>query len=66
MWVAVTSPGTELDAADRGIGSLGVTFTSFAEQEAKVKEYRRRIQNCNPSRRVRQQSGQHRQLPLLP
>ena len=48
MWVAVTSPGTELDAADRGIGSLGVTFTSFAEQEAKVKEYRRRIQNCNP------------------
>jgi hypothetical protein len=48
MWVAVTSPGTELDAADRGIGSLGVTFTTFAEQEAKVKEYRRRIQNCNP------------------
>ena len=48
MWVAVTSPGTELDAADRGIGSLGVTFTSFAEQEAKVKEYRHRIQNCNP------------------
>src|SRR5215472_13384491 len=37
MWVAVTSPGTELDAADRGIGSLGVTFTTFAEQEAKVK-----------------------------
>ena len=47
MWVAVTSPGTELDAADRGIGCLGVTF-SFAEQEAKVKEYRRRVQNCNP------------------
>src|SRR5262249_28593360 len=40
MWVAVTSPGTELDAAARGIGSLGVTFTTFAEQEAKVKEYR--------------------------
>lgn len=48
MWVAVTSPGTELDAADRGIGCLGVTFTSFAEQEAKVKEYRRRVQNCDP------------------
>ena len=48
MWVAVTSPGTELDAADRGIGCLGVTFTSFAEQEAKVKEYRRRVQHCNP------------------
>ena len=36
------------DAGDRGIGCLGVTFSSFAEQEAKVKEYRRRIQNCNP------------------
>ena len=48
LWVAVTSPGTELDAADRGIGSLGVTFTTFAEQDAKVKEYRRRIRNCNP------------------
>src|SRR6266545_381312 len=48
MWVAVTSPGTELDAADRGLGSLGVSFASFAEQEAKIKEYRRHIQNCNP------------------
>ena len=25
MWVAVTSPGTELDAADRGLGCLGLT-----------------------------------------
>ncbi len=24
MWVTVTSPGTELDAAERGIGCLGV------------------------------------------
>ncbi len=48
LWVAVTTPGTELDAADRGLGCLGVTFASFAEQEAKVKEYRRRIKSCNP------------------
>jgi alkanesulfonate monooxygenase SsuD/methylene tetrahydromethanopterin reductase-like flavin-dependent oxidoreductase (luciferase family) len=48
MWVAVTSPGTELDAADRGLGSLGLTFGGFAEQEKKVKEYRRRIQLCDP------------------
>ncbi len=48
MWVAVTSPGTELDAADRGLGSLGLTFGSFADQEKKVVEYRRRIQNCDP------------------
>ena len=48
MWVAVTSPGTELDAADRGLGSLGLTFGQFAEQERKIAEYRRRIQLCNP------------------
>ena len=48
MWVAVTSPGTELDAADRGLGSLGLTFGQFAEQEKKIAEYRRRIQLCTP------------------
>jgi alkanesulfonate monooxygenase SsuD/methylene tetrahydromethanopterin reductase-like flavin-dependent oxidoreductase (luciferase family) len=32
MWVTVTSPGTELDAADRGIGWLGVATAGFAEQ----------------------------------
>jgi alkanesulfonate monooxygenase SsuD/methylene tetrahydromethanopterin reductase-like flavin-dependent oxidoreductase (luciferase family) len=48
MWVAVTSPGTELDAADRGLGSLGLTFGGFAEQDKKIAEYRRRIQLCEP------------------
>jgi alkanesulfonate monooxygenase SsuD/methylene tetrahydromethanopterin reductase-like flavin-dependent oxidoreductase (luciferase family) len=48
MWVAVTTPGTELDAADRGLGSLGLTFGHFAEQEQRIKEYRRRIQLCTP------------------
>ncbi|HUN49947.1 MAG TPA: LLM class flavin-dependent oxidoreductase [Candidatus Sulfotelmatobacter sp.] len=48
MWVAVTSPGTELDAADRGLGSLGLSFASFAEQEKKIATYRRRIQQCEP------------------
>jgi alkanesulfonate monooxygenase SsuD/methylene tetrahydromethanopterin reductase-like flavin-dependent oxidoreductase (luciferase family) len=48
MWVAVTSPGTELDGADRGLGSLGLTFGQFAEQEKRIAEYRRRIQLCNP------------------
>ena len=66
MWVAVSSPGTEDDAADRGMGCLGVNFTSFAEQERKVKEYRRRIQHCDPGRRVRERSAEHDQLPLLP
>jgi alkanesulfonate monooxygenase SsuD/methylene tetrahydromethanopterin reductase-like flavin-dependent oxidoreductase (luciferase family) len=48
LWVAVTSPGTELDAADRGLGSLGLTFGQFAEQEKRIAEYRRRIQLCDP------------------
>ena len=33
LWVAVTSPGTEIDAAERGMGSLGLTFGSFKEQD---------------------------------
>jgi alkanesulfonate monooxygenase SsuD/methylene tetrahydromethanopterin reductase-like flavin-dependent oxidoreductase (luciferase family) len=48
MWVAVTSPGTEIDAAERGLGSLGLTFGGFAEQEKKIAEYRRRIRVCEP------------------
>jgi len=48
MWVAVTSPGTEIDAAERGIGALGITFGSFKEQEDKVKVYRKTIRNCEP------------------
>lgn len=48
LWVTVTSPGTELDAADRGIGCLGVASATFAEQERRTKEYHRRIQLCDP------------------
>jgi alkanesulfonate monooxygenase SsuD/methylene tetrahydromethanopterin reductase-like flavin-dependent oxidoreductase (luciferase family) len=48
MWVAVTSPGTEIDAAERGLGSLGLTFGGFGEQETKIAEYRRRIRSCEP------------------
>ena len=49
MWVAVTSPGTEIDAAERGLGCLGLTFGGFGEQERKVEEYRRRIRGCEPA-----------------
>jgi alkanesulfonate monooxygenase SsuD/methylene tetrahydromethanopterin reductase-like flavin-dependent oxidoreductase (luciferase family) len=49
MWVAVSTPGTEFDAADRGMGALGVNFTTFKEQERRVQEYRRRIQHCTPA-----------------
>ncbi|HEX7096697.1 MAG TPA: LLM class flavin-dependent oxidoreductase, partial [Acidimicrobiales bacterium] len=48
LWVTVTSPGTELDAADRGLGCLGVAAASYAEQERRTKEYFRRIELCDP------------------
>ncbi len=48
LWVTVTSPGTELDAADRGIGCLGVAAAGYAEQERRTREYHRRIQLCDP------------------
>jgi len=48
MWVTVTSPGTEVDAADRGLGCLGVAAASFKEQERRTREYHRRIRHCEP------------------
>ncbi len=48
MWVTVTSPGTELDAADRGLGCLGVAAAGYAEQERRTREYHRRIAVCSP------------------
>ena len=51
MWVTVTSPGTELDAADRGLGCLGVAAVSYDEQERRTTEYHRRIQQLRPRRR---------------
>ncbi len=48
MWVAVTSPGTEIDAADRGLGCLGLQPGGFSESEKKVNSYRSRIENCDP------------------
>src|SRR5947207_9468545 len=48
MWVTVTSPGTELDAAERGLGCLGVAAAGYAEQERRTKEYFQRIESCDP------------------
>ena len=48
MWVAINAPGTELDAADRGLGHLGLAFGSFESLEGRFAEYRRRIQTCEP------------------
>lgn len=48
MWVTVTSAGTELDAAERGLGCLGVAAVSYEEQERRTAEYHRRIAVCDP------------------
>jgi alkanesulfonate monooxygenase SsuD/methylene tetrahydromethanopterin reductase-like flavin-dependent oxidoreductase (luciferase family) len=48
MWVAINAPGTELDAADRGLGHLGLAFGSLQSLEPRFAEYRRRIQLCEP------------------
>jgi alkanesulfonate monooxygenase SsuD/methylene tetrahydromethanopterin reductase-like flavin-dependent oxidoreductase (luciferase family) len=48
LWVAVTSPGTEIDAAERGLGSLGLTFGTVEEQAEKLNRYRRIIRECDP------------------
>ena len=48
MWVAVTSPGTEVDAARRGLGSLGLSFGSLKDQEKVIANYRRIIRNAEP------------------
>ena len=48
MWVTVTTPGTELDAADRGLGCLGVSAAGYEEQARRTQEYHRRIKLCDP------------------
>lgn len=55
MWVTVTSPGTEVDAADRGLGCLGVAAAGYQEQERRTKAYHRRIQLCDPAGTVNDQ-----------
>jgi alkanesulfonate monooxygenase SsuD/methylene tetrahydromethanopterin reductase-like flavin-dependent oxidoreductase (luciferase family) len=52
MWVAVTTPGTEMDAARRGIGALGVAAQSFKAQEDSVRRYHQEIRNCEPVGKV--------------
>ena len=49
LWVTVTTPGTELDAADRGLGCLGVSSAGYEEQERRTREYHRRVQLCEPA-----------------
>ena len=40
MWVAVSSPGTEIDAAERGLGWLGVNFSGYDALAVRIGRYR--------------------------
>jgi alkanesulfonate monooxygenase SsuD/methylene tetrahydromethanopterin reductase-like flavin-dependent oxidoreductase (luciferase family) len=48
MWVAVSSPETAVQAAERGIGMLGVTLGTPADYKRLVADYRRIIRHCDP------------------
>ena len=48
LWVAVSSPETAIQAAERGIGCLGVSIGTPQEYQQRVKDYRRVIRNCEP------------------
>lgn len=48
LWVAVTSEGTEMDAAERGLGAFGLSMGSYEAQERKIKKYRETIRQCEP------------------
>ena len=63
MWVAVSTPGTELDAADRGMGALGVNFTSTRAGGA-GRGVPAPHPQLHPRRRVRQRPAGVGQLPL--
>jgi alkanesulfonate monooxygenase SsuD/methylene tetrahydromethanopterin reductase-like flavin-dependent oxidoreductase (luciferase family) len=44
----VSSPETAIQAAERGIGCLGVSIGTPQEYQQRVKDYRRVIRNCEP------------------
>ncbi|MGH8596219.1 MAG: LLM class flavin-dependent oxidoreductase, partial [Gammaproteobacteria bacterium] len=48
LWVAVTAPGTELDAADRGMGALILSIADVERNVPRIAAYRDRITRCHP------------------
>lgn len=48
LWVAVSSPETAIQAAERGIGCLGVSIGTPQEYQKRVEDYRRVIKDCEP------------------
>ena len=62
MWVAVTSPGTEIDAAERGLGALGITFGSLQGAGREGQDLPQDNQELRAGRLVRQRQDQHRRI----
>ncbi len=48
MWVAVTAPGTELDAADRGMGALILSIADVERNVPRIAAYRERVARSTP------------------
>jgi alkanesulfonate monooxygenase SsuD/methylene tetrahydromethanopterin reductase-like flavin-dependent oxidoreductase (luciferase family) len=48
IWVAVSSPETAIEAAQRGIGCLGVSIGTPSEYRKRVEDYRRIVRSCEP------------------
>ena len=48
MWVAVSSPETAIQAAERGMGMLGVSGAAPEEQKRRIDTYRELIKTCEP------------------
>ena len=48
MWVAVSSPETAIQAAERGMGLLGVSIGTPDQYEQRIADYRRVIKNADP------------------
>lgn len=46
MWVAVTAPGTEIEAAERGLGCLMLSMAEISKNVPRYKLYRETIAKC--------------------
>ena len=46
MWVACGTPGTEIEAAERGIGALFLSFSGYSRQTERTRRYKERVAAC--------------------
>lgn len=48
MWVAVTAPGTEIDAAERGLGCLCLFVGNLEKNRKRFETYKQIVADCTP------------------